>query len=118
MDQHPVTNYIKEARLSGISLSDPEVLKSLSAVKEDGAFAAIDQALTKSGELKAQGRNRFFKHSEMDKLLSRLFGVPLETLIAWTRPGRFFSGIELADAGLAKLVDLFAGDLRQQVGNA
>jgi ATP-dependent Clp protease, protease subunit len=54
--------------------------------------------------------------TEMDKLLARMFGVPLETLIAWTRPGRFLSGTDLADAGLAKLVDLFAGDLRQQIG--
>jgi ATP-dependent protease ClpP protease subunit len=52
---------------------------------------------------------------EMDKLLSRMFDVPLEKLIAWTRPGRFFSGVEMADAGLAKIVDLFAGDLRQQM---
>lgn len=52
---------------------------------------------------------------EMDKLLARMFDVPLDTLIAWTRPGRFFSGAELAQAGLAKLVDLFAGDLRQQL---
>lgn len=60
----------KEARLSGISLNDPEALKALSAVNEDGSFVAIDQALSKSGELKAQGKNRYFKHSEMDKLLS------------------------------------------------
>lgn len=53
---------------------------------------------------------------ELDKLLSRMLNVPLETLIAWTRPGRFVSGIELAEAGLAKLVDLFSGDLRQQAG--
>lgn len=53
---------------------------------------------------------------EMDKLLSQMFNVPMETLIAWTRPGRFFSGPELAEAGLAKLLDLFAGDLRRQIG--
>lgn len=65
----------KEARLSGISLGDPEALKSLSAVNEDGSFAAIDQALSKSGELKAHGKNRFFKRDEMDKLLSYTDGL-------------------------------------------
>jgi ATP-dependent protease ClpP protease subunit len=53
---------------------------------------------------------------EMDRLLARMFDVSLEQLIAWTRPGRFFSGAELAEVGLAKLVDLFSGDLRQQIG--
>jgi ATP-dependent protease ClpP protease subunit len=55
---------------------------------------------------------------EMDKLLSRLFQLPMETLVTWTRPGRFFSGMELAEAGIAKLVDLFSGDLRQQIGGS
>ncbi len=53
--------------------------------------------------------------NEMDRLLSRLFDFPLETILAWTRPGRFVSGAEMAEAGLAKLVDLFSGDLRRQV---
>jgi ATP-dependent protease ClpP protease subunit len=51
---------------------------------------------------------------EMDRLLSRLFDLPLDTLTGWTRPGRFLSGPEIAAAGLAKLVDLFSGDLRAQ----
>jgi ATP-dependent protease ClpP protease subunit len=41
---------------------------------------------------------------EMDSLLSQLLGVPLKTLIAWTRPGRFFTGPEIVQAGLAQLV--------------
>jgi hypothetical protein len=41
--------------------------------------------------------------------------MPLETILAWTRPGRFFSGSELATAGLAQLVDLFSGDLKGQI---
>lgn len=53
---------------------------------------------------------------EIDQFLARMFGVPFDTLVAWTRPGRFLSGTELAEAGLAKLVDLFSGDLRQQIG--
>jgi ATP-dependent protease ClpP protease subunit len=51
---------------------------------------------------------------EMDKLLAQMFDMPLEKLLSWTRPGRFLSGTEIAAAGLAKLVDLFSGDLRSQ----
>lgn len=54
---------------------------------------------------------------EMDRLLARLFDVPLETINAWTRPGRFLAGAEIAAAGLAQMVDLFSGDLRTQVAN-
>jgi len=53
---------------------------------------------------------------EMDRLLSRLFDFPLETILGWTRPGRFVSGTEIVAAGLAQMVDLFSGDLRSQVG--
>jgi ATP-dependent Clp protease protease subunit len=52
---------------------------------------------------------------EMDRLLARLFDMPLETINAWTRPGRFLSGAEIAAAGLAQMVDLFSGDLRTQI---
>ena len=60
---------------------------------------------------------RHFKtlEADLDHLLARLFEMPVEKVAAWTRPGRFLNGVELAEAGLAKLVDLFAGDLRQQV---
>jgi len=51
---------------------------------------------------------------EMDRLLARMFNIPLETLVKWTRPGRFLSGTEIAEAGLAKIVDLFSGDWREQ----
>ena len=53
---------------------------------------------------------------EMDRLLARLLDFPLETIRAWTRPGRFLSGTELVAAGLAQMVDLFSGDLRSQIG--
>ena len=53
---------------------------------------------------------------EMDRLLARLLDFPLETILAWTRPGRFLSGTELVAAGLATMVDLFSGDLRSQIG--
>ena len=52
---------------------------------------------------------------EMDRLLSRLLDFPLETIHEWTRPGRFLSGSDLAAAGLAKMLDLFSGDLRSQI---
>ena len=52
---------------------------------------------------------------EMDRLLARLFDMPLETINAWTRPGRFLSGAEIVAAGLARMVDLFSGDLRTQI---
>jgi ATP-dependent protease ClpP protease subunit len=44
--------------------------------------------------------------SDMDQLLADLFDVPLEKLRPWLTPGRYVSGRELADAGLADLVDL------------
>jgi len=52
---------------------------------------------------------------EMDRLLAKLFDTPLETINAWTRPGRFLSGAEIVAAGLAQMVDLFSGDLRAQI---
>jgi ATP-dependent Clp protease, protease subunit len=55
---------------------------------------------------------------ELDELLAKMFGCPLDVLTKWTRPGRFVSGQELADAGLARLIDLFAGDVWQQIGTS
>jgi ATP-dependent helicase/nuclease subunit B len=91
----------KEARLSGISLNDPEVLKTLSAVNEDGSFAAIDQALSKSGELKAYGKNRFFKRSEMDTLLSHTDGLIRQAASAIYRGCNDISPIEGITSGNA-----------------
>jgi ATP-dependent Clp protease protease subunit len=50
--------------------------------------------------------------SQMDGLLSELLPLPLETLNEWMRPGRYLRGPELADAGLAELVDPRERDLR------
>lgn len=55
---------------------------------------------------------------EMDGLLSQLLQIPLETIHGWTRPGRFLSGAEIVAAGLARMVDLFSGDLASQVARA
>ncbi len=63
----------KAARLSGISLSDAEALSSLSAVNEDGSFAAIDQALKASGGLRS--KNRHFTAEEMARLLEYADGM-------------------------------------------
>ena len=43
---------------------------------------------------------------EMDDLLADLFQMPSKLLGEWTRPGRYVSGRELAQAGLAELVEL------------
>ena len=60
---------------------------------------------------------RHFKilEEDSDKLLAKLFDYPEEKIAEWIRPGRFLSGQEIADAGLAKLVDLFSGDLWSQI---
>jgi hypothetical protein len=43
---------------------------------------------------------------DMDTLLAELFGVPAELMRKWIIPGRYVSGRELADAGMAELVEL------------
>lgn len=60
---------------------------------------------------------RHFKllEEDLDRLLARLLNYPLEKLNEWNRPGRFVTGPELVEAGLARLVDLFAGDVWRQM---
>lgn len=43
---------------------------------------------------------------ELDDLLAAQFGVPREQIDRWSRPGRYLSGRELAEAGLAELIDV------------
>ena len=43
---------------------------------------------------------------EMDRLLAQLFKVPAETIGQWVRAGRYVSGPELAEAGMAELIEL------------
>ena len=45
---------------------------------------------------------------DMDKLLANLFGMDASELEKWIRPGRYVGGKEVADAGMAELVDLDA----------
>lgn len=46
--------------------------------------------------------------SEMDELLATFFGISVAQIHAWAKPGRYVSGREFAEAGLADLVDLAA----------
>ncbi|MDP1798807.1 MAG: ATP-dependent Clp protease proteolytic subunit [Planctomycetaceae bacterium] len=59
---------------------------------------------------------RHFQLMEVDHdlLLANLFGCDVERIKSWCRPGRFVSGQELVEAGLAKMVDLFSGDVWKQ----
>ncbi len=43
---------------------------------------------------------------EMDELLADLFDVPAEMLSKWICPGRYVTGREFAEAGMAELVDV------------
>jgi ATP-dependent Clp protease protease subunit len=42
----------------------------------------------------------------MDSLLAKLLGISEEDMAAWIRPGRYVSGPELAEAGLAEMYDM------------
>lgn len=46
----------------------------------------------------------------MDRWLAELFGVSPEVLEPWIRPGRFASGPEMVELGLAEMTDLKALD--------
>lgn len=52
--------------------------------------------------------------ADHDALMSRLFGCAAETISAWNNPGRFVSGEEFVAAGLARMIDLFSGDVWTQ----
>ncbi len=43
---------------------------------------------------------------DMDRLLADLFGVSESSMAKWINPGRYVGGRELAEAGLAELVEL------------
>lgn len=45
---------------------------------------------------------------EMDRMLAELFEISLDKMNAWINPGRYVFGRELAEAGLAELVDIHA----------
>ena len=43
---------------------------------------------------------------DSDRLLAQLFKAPAETIGQWVRAGRYVSGPELAEAGMAELIEL------------
>lgn len=45
---------------------------------------------------------------EMDQLLADIFGVPLKGIAEWMRPGKYVSGQDLVEAGLAEMIELAA----------
>ena len=51
----------------------------------------------------------------IDELTARLFGCDVEQIRRWNRPGKFVSGQELVDAGLATMVSLDARDVWSQL---
>ncbi len=51
---------------------------------------------------------------DMDALLVRLFGAAADKITEWTSSGRYVSGPELAEAGLAELVELKPLDLSKR----
>lgn len=44
--------------------------------------------------------------SDMDGLLAKMFPIDQQLLATWTKPGRYVTGTELAEAGLAELISL------------
>jgi len=50
---------------------------------------------------------RHFAHleSQMDRLLADLFNIPLDKLVAWMQPGHYVTGTEIAESGLAEILD-------------
>jgi ATP-dependent Clp protease protease subunit len=43
---------------------------------------------------------------EMDRVLAKLFNVTIDRLTPWLKPGRYVTGRELSEAGLAEMLDL------------
>jgi len=60
---------------------------------------------------------RHFKVLEtgLDELIAEMLDFPVEKINDWVRPGKFVSGPDLVEAGLAKMVDLFSGDVWTQI---
>ena len=58
--------------------------------------------------------------ADTDRLLAELFGTSLEKIRAWSHPGRYVLGPELAEAGVAELVELkpldILGAVKKRVG--
>jgi ATP-dependent protease ClpP protease subunit len=55
---------------------------------------------------------------EMDSLLAELFGIPQAEMAKWITPGRYVSGREMAEAGMAEMIDLRKLKLFESNGTA
>ena len=55
---------------------------------------------------------------DLDRLLAKMFGCSEKKITEWTRPGRFVTGTEFVEAGLAAMIDLFSGDVWKQIGES
>ncbi|HWB10947.1 MAG TPA: ATP-dependent Clp protease proteolytic subunit [Pirellulales bacterium] len=49
----------------------------------------------------------------MDELLAELFGVSRADMVRWMQPGRYLTGREIVEAGLAEMLDLQPLDFAQ-----
>lgn len=58
------------------------------------------------GEAAEWARHFAQLETDMDRWLADLFGCPPETLDKWVRTNRYVTGREVADAGLAEMVEL------------
>jgi len=69
------------------------------------------------GVAEAAEWSRHFKNleAEMDTFLAGLLGIDVEILRSWCRPGRYLTGREAAEAGLAELIDLKPLDLLRRL---
>ena len=63
------------------------------------------------GEAAEWARHFAQLEADMDDLLIKLLPAPPELIERWSRPGRYVSGPELAEAGLAELVEMSTLDL-------
>jgi ATP-dependent Clp protease, protease subunit len=58
------------------------------------------------GEAAEWARHFAQLETDMDRLLADLFRCPLETVQSWAKSNRYVTGIELAEAGLAEMIEL------------
>src|SRR5262245_35216150 len=66
---------------------------------ESGEHVDIDEAAE-------WARHFALLEKDMDGVLAGLLGIPRERLAEWMKPGRYVSGRDLAEAGLAQLMGL------------
>lgn len=53
--------------------------------------------------------------ADHDLLIAKLFGCETGIIESWNYPGKFVSGEEFVAAGLARMIDLFSGDVWTQI---